>query len=104
MLTYLPQPAYTVVALAAFRGLRRSELRGLEWSDYDGEVIMVNRSVWEGFTNEPKKRRSKAPIPVIPALAGILDAYREQKGKPKSGPMFASEAKTPSTSTMFSTA
>lgn len=39
--------------------------------------------------------RSKASVPVIPALARIIDAYREQCGKSTSGPMFASEAKTP---------
>jgi integrase len=95
MLTYLPQPAYTIVAVAAFLGLRRAEIRGLEWPDYTGEEIRIMRSVWESVTNEPKTRRSKAPVPVIPALARILDAYREQCGKPESGPMFASEAKTP---------
>jgi integrase len=92
---YLPQPAYTIVAVAAFLGLRRAEIRGLEWPDYTGEEIRIMRSVWESVTNEPKTRRSKAPVLVIPALARILDAYREQCGKPESGPMFASEAKTP---------
>src|SRR5215472_267822 len=31
MLTYLPQPAYTIAAIAAFTGLRRAELTGLLW-------------------------------------------------------------------------
>ena len=95
MLTYLPQPAYTIAAIAAFTGLRRAELTGLLWENYDGNELQVIRSVWEGHINEPKTRRSKAPVPVIPALARILDAYRAQQGNPKSGPMFVSEAKTP---------
>jgi len=63
--------------------------------NYDGEELQVARSVWEGHVNEPKTRRSKAPVPVIPALARMLDAYRLQCGNPNSGPMFASLAKTP---------
>ena len=35
LLTKLPEPA--VVKLAAFTGLRANEIRGLQWSDYDGQ-------------------------------------------------------------------
>jgi integrase len=45
MLTVLPELAATVCAVAAFAGLRRSELRGLRWEDYDGTQIMITRSV-----------------------------------------------------------
>ncbi|SRR6266498_661726 len=95
MLLYLPQPAYTIVALAAFSGFRRSELAGELWENYDGTELKVTRSVWEGHVDEPKTRRSKGSIPVIPALARILNAYREQCGSPTSGPMFKSTAGTP---------
>jgi len=93
ILMYLPQPAYTIAALAAFTGLRRSELAGALWENYDGQELRVTQSVWEGHISEPKTRRSKAPVPIIPALARILGAYRDQCGSPKSGPMFKSEAK-----------
>jgi integrase len=93
ILMYLPQPAYTIAALAAFTGLRRSELAGALWQNYDGQELRVTQSVWEGHVNEPKTRRSKAPVPIIPALARILGAYRDQCGSPNSGPMFKSEAK-----------
>jgi integrase len=95
ILLYLPQPAYTIAALAAFTGLRRSELAGQLWENYDGSELKVTQSVWEGHVNEPKTRRSKAPVPIIPALARILNAYRDQRGSPQSGPMFASIAGTP---------
>jgi integrase len=95
MLLYLPQPAYTMAAVAAFCGLRRAEITGLTWEAYDGADLHVMRSVWEGHVEEPKTRRSKAPVPVIPALARILNAYREQCGGPTTGPMFRSEAGTP---------
>jgi integrase len=95
MLLYLPQPTYSIAAVAAFTGLRRSELRGLLWENYNGAEISVTRSVWEGYINEPKTRKSKAPVPVVTPLARILDTYREQRGNPISGVMFASMKGTP---------
>jgi integrase len=89
MLAVIPEPTATICAVAAFAGLRRSELRGLRWEDYDGQLLMVNRSVWEGFTNEPKTKRSKAAVPVIPMLAEILRRHRIACGKPLRGSMFA---------------
>jgi integrase len=88
-LAVLPEPAATVCAVAAFSGLRRSELRGLRWEDYDGTQIMVTLSVWEGFSNEPKTKRSKSPVPVIPRLQAILMAHKLACGNPKGGAMFA---------------
>jgi integrase len=48
MLDKLPEPARTVDAVAAFAGLTRSELKGLKWEDYDGEMISVGRKIWIG--------------------------------------------------------
>ena len=94
LLMHLPQPAYTIAAVAAFTGLRRSELTGLTWENYSGDEISVTRSVWEGHVNEPKTRKSKAPVPVIAPLRRILDAHREQCAR-KTGVMFATEKGTP---------
>jgi integrase len=47
MLDKLPEPARTVIAVAAFTGLTRSELRGLKWTDYEGESINVRRKIME---------------------------------------------------------
>jgi integrase len=85
----IPEPAATICAVAAFTGLRRAELRGLRWEEYNGQLLMVNRSVWEGFTNEPKTKRSKAGVPFIPRLAAILDRHRLACGNPSRGPTFA---------------
>jgi len=95
ILAYLSQPAHTICAVAAFTGLRRSELAGLLWENYDGNQISVKRSVWEGHVNETKTRKSKAPVPVIAPLRKILDAYRARCGNPTSGIMFASGKGTP---------
>jgi integrase len=95
MLAVIPEPAATICAVAAFTGLRRAELRGLRWEDYNGKQLAVNRSVWEGFTNEPKTERSKAAVPVIPRLAAILDRHRLVCGNPNCGPMFANSTGKP---------
>lgn len=80
MLTVLPEPAWTVVQAAAWTGFRKSELRGLRWEDFDGETLTVRRSVWNGVTNEPKTRKSRAPVPVVKRLANALEAHRLRAG------------------------
>jgi integrase len=81
--------------VAAFSGLRRSELAGLLWENYRDSEIMVTRSVWEGHVSEPKTRKSKAPVPVITPLAQILNAWHQQCGNPEAGVMFPSGTRTP---------
>jgi integrase len=39
MLAILPEPAATMVAVAAFTGARKGEIRGFLWQDYDGYTI-----------------------------------------------------------------
>ena len=59
--------AFAVIATAAFTALRHSELRGLRWSDYDGESLHVNRSVWRTVVNQTKTESSEASVPVLPS-------------------------------------
>jgi integrase len=80
----LPLPR-AIVATASFAGLRRGELRGLEWPDFKGESLTVNRSIWKTFVNGPKTRASAQAVPVIRQLAEILNAYRISMGNPASG-------------------
>jgi integrase len=65
MLAALGEPARTVVLTAALSGLRKGEIRGLCWSDFNGKELSVNRSVWNSIINEPKMARSKAPVPLV---------------------------------------
>jgi integrase len=76
MLEKLPEPARTVVAVAAFTGLSMSELRGIRWCDYDGESIQVRQKVWRSHVGDPKTEARSGAVPVIPRLRKILDAYR----------------------------
>jgi|SRR5215469_4018172 len=83
MLERLPEPARTVVAVAAFAGLRESELRGLQWPDYDGQFLDVQRSVWRTHVGDVKTAESKKKVPVIDPLRKILDAHRRKNGSAK---------------------
>jgi integrase len=96
MLAVLSGPARVLVATAAFTGLRRSEIRGLSWEDYEpasngqfGE-IRVERSVWGKHVQPTKTRRSRASVPVIPALEKILAELRAERGNPRQGFIFES--------------
>jgi integrase len=70
-----PSPYDLVVLLAACTGLRKSEIRGLRWSDWDpaSSTLSVNRAVWRGHVKTTKSKASKAPVPVVPVLAERLN-------------------------------
>ncbi len=95
MISILSQPAATVVATAAFTGMRKGELRGLLWENYNQDEIWITQSVWEGIIAEPKTRRSRSPVPVISPLAKILESHRQAQGNRQSGLVFASREGTP---------
>jgi integrase len=101
MLTVLPEPSRTVVATAAFTGLRAGEIRGLSWEAFtsgsEGSlgIVRVLRSIWRGRIGEPKNSRSKASVPLIPQLNKFLEQYRERSGNPEVGPIFANGAGKP---------
>jgi len=88
MLNVLPEPAATIVAVAAFIGVRKGELRGLLWENYDGEQVLISQSFWRSHMLEPKTRQSKSPVPVIAQLARRLDSHRQSSGSPANGLMF----------------
>jgi integrase len=87
--------AVTVVAVAAFAGLRRSEIRGLRWEECNDYELKVARGVWESHVGATKTRASESAVPVIAPLREKLQAWRELCGTPASGWIFASENNTP---------
>jgi integrase len=95
MLNVLPEPAATIVALAAFTGVRKSELRGLLWENYDGGQVLISQSYWRGHALEPKTRQSRAPVPIIAQLAQQINCHRTLSGGPAKGWMFPSPAGKP---------
>jgi len=90
MISILPEPGATIVATAAFTGMRKGEIRGLVWENYHDDAIWVTQSVWEHFVTEPKTERSDSVIPVIAPLAKILEKHRHAQGNPRAGFVFVS--------------
>jgi integrase len=68
------------VALASFSGLSKAELRGLDWADYTGDLLSVQRNLWRTVVGKPKTRRRRGVVPVIPQLRKYLEMYRRPKG------------------------
>jgi len=90
MLSKLVEPGRTVVTVAAFTGLRASEIRGLRWEDFTGDEIRVVRSVWRTHVGPTKTEQSgENPVPVIPILRRALDEHH--KRNPGDGYIFAGE-------------
>ena len=92
MLDAVPEPASTLLATAAFTGVRRGELRGMFWENYKDGEFMIAKSIWNGITTDPKSKKSRAPVPIIPKLAAKLTAHRKAQHNPISGPVFPNGA------------
>jgi integrase len=95
MLSVLAEPARTMVATAAFEGLRRSELMGLVWEGYGNGELRILRSIVEGRVEDCKTDTSKSSVPLVPLLERALDAHRERDGNPATGPIFRTSIGTP---------
>jgi integrase len=91
------EPVRTVLILAANTGMRKSEIQGLLWRDFDGLTLMVEQTIVNGFTELPKTDASKAPVPVNRQLREALEAHRSRmKEWARDGfPIFQSEVHTP---------
>jgi integrase len=92
MLAVLGEPARTVVAVAAFTGMREGEIRGLCWPDYTGTTLHVQRAVWRTFVDDTKTDDSEGFVPVIGPLRVILDAHKRH-GHATDGYIFAGPKK-----------
>jgi len=95
MLAVLPEPAATVIAVAAFTGARKGEIRGFLWDNYDGYTMQVKQSVWRNHVGEPKREKSKGTIPVIAQLRLYLDRHRVRAGRSSQGYIFQSPCGNP---------
>jgi integrase len=72
---YQGRVAFAVVATAAFTGLRLAELRGLQWRDFQGSRLSVQRTMWRTREGLPKTESSENTVPVIPILHSMLENY-----------------------------
>lgn len=83
-------PISVVILLAAYYGLRRSEVLGLRWSciDFEQKTITINHKVTEGkeggktvlFTEDKLKTKSSfRTLPLIPAVEELLKTVRARQ-------------------------
>lgn len=72
--------AQLVMALSFFLGLRKGEIRGLQWSDIDGDYIHVRRAFSRGVVGTPKTKKSLRSLPIIQPVRGLLTLWRAKTG------------------------
>lgn len=67
-----------VFALAAFLGMRPSEIAGLKWEDCADDCLWVRQAVVRGHAGETKTPQSQRQLTLIDPVKSLLAAYREQ--------------------------
>jgi integrase len=76
----LPGHVNMIAITAACLGLRVSEALGLQWGDIDWELqtVTIRRSAYRGAIDDTKNAGSKAKLPLHPALAELLLAWKQK--------------------------
>jgi integrase len=81
LLDAAPDAYRTLLATAAYTGLRVGELLGLTWTDIDftGGFVHVRKQVERGSRERvaPKTRNAVRDVVLVPGLARILNTHRE---------------------------
>jgi integrase len=68
----LEEPYATLIIFLALTGLRIGEAIAVKWSDFDGEVLQVQRRIYEGKADTLKTDKSKRSLPVPAVLLARL--------------------------------
>ena len=76
LLALIPEPYATMVHVAAFTGLRASELIGLRWRNVHSDSIAIEERYCRGEWGAPKSQASNATIPVN---RGVIDRIHRLK-------------------------
>jgi len=76
LLELIPEPYATMVHVAAFAGLRPSELNGLRWKNVHPDSITIVERYCRGEWGAPKSKASNATIPVH---SGVIDRIHRLK-------------------------
>jgi len=80
LISQLEPPFHLMIWIAATTGLRRSELFGLQWKDFDFEklTIEIRRSIYEQTIGKCKTQNSRKPLPLAADVAKELIRWREK--------------------------
>jgi len=76
LLALIPEPYATMVYVAAYTGLRPSELVGLRWRNVHADSITIEERYCRGEWGAPKSKASNATIPVS---SGVIDRIHRLK-------------------------
>jgi integrase len=85
LLVLIPEPYATMVHVAAFTGLRPSELIGLRWKNVHADSITVEERYCRGEWGAPKSKASNATIPVNDAVIDRIHRLRAVTVEVKGG-------------------
>jgi integrase len=81
-----------LLSVAWSSGIRRGELVGLKWEDYDpkpyGAVLHIRRSCWNKKVTTPKTENSADDVFIGPEAVEYLEAYKQSIGNVTEGFMF----------------
>jgi integrase len=85
----LDDPYATLVLFVAVTGLRIGEAIAIKWSDFDGDVLHVQRRIYEGQVDETKTEDSTRYLPIpepllsrLRLLGGSAWVFRSLDGTP----------------------
>ncbi len=96
---HLAEPARTIAFVAVVTGMRIGKILSLRWEriDFNGEVLHILESVYEGTFSSPKTKYSDRALPMGPTLKAILETWARQSRR-FSGLVFPSANGGPFTS------
>jgi integrase len=68
------------VLLLAVTGMRVGEAMALRWTDFNAErlELSINHTIYRQKLKQPKTESSRRPLRLVPAIAGLLVAHRQQ--------------------------
>jgi integrase len=84
-----------VFSLAAFLGMRPSEIAGLRWEDVTDEEIYVRQAVVRGIAGDTKTPQSQRTLPLLEPVRSLIAAYHKQCAGISEGWLFQSRAGGP---------
>ena len=80
-----------IMLLGSYCGLRRGEMRGLQWGDFANGLLDIKHSFSDKEGVKDPKWRSFRKVPVIPQIENLLnDIYANAQDKTPEGYIFAS--------------
>jgi integrase len=87
--------AALVFSLAAFLGMRPSEIAGLRWEDVTEEHLQIKQAVVRGIAGDTKTPQSQRTLPLLEPVRSLIGAYREQCAGISTGWLFTGRTGQP---------